>query len=77
LSRRVYLDFGTTNYPLGGLEMHDYLKGAYEALSWVRLTLKGKKDVEKVLEEVNGAINDITEGVAVDFRERLKTIGHA
>jgi len=54
--------------------MHDYLKGAYEALSWVRLTLKGKKDVEKVLEEVNGAINDITEGVAVDFRERLKTI---
>lgn len=54
--------------------MHDYLKGAYEALSWVKLTLKEKNDAQKVLEEVNGAINDITEGVAVDFRERLKTI---
>ncbi len=59
---------------LKGFDMHDYLKGAYEALSWVKLTLKEKNDTQKVLEEVNGAINDITEGVAVDFRERLKTI---
>jgi hypothetical protein len=33
LSRRVYLDFGTTNYSLGGLEMQVFVKGnIYEKL---------------------------------------------
>lgn len=54
--------------------MHDYLKGAFEALSWVKRTLKEKNDVDAVAKDVQEALNDIAEGVAVDFREGLKSI---
>ncbi|MEM2102899.1 MAG: hypothetical protein QXM22_05240 [Candidatus Bathyarchaeia archaeon] len=56
--------------------MHDYVKGAFEALSWIRLLLLDLKDtpdaMEKTLKEVDGALEDIKSGVAGDFRWRLK-----
>jgi len=52
--------------------LNDYLKGAFEALSWVRSILKDEKDINDVIRQVDDAIVDVTEGVAVDFRRRLK-----
>jgi len=46
-----------------------------EALVWVRSLIKRLKNqsgtVDRVLEEVDKAMEDINEGIAVDFRERL------
>lgn len=60
--------------------MNDYVRGAFEALSWVQTLISSvspQKDqqghLDKVLKEVEAAIVDIKEGVAVDFRDRLKT----
>ena len=57
--------------------MHDYVKGAFEALSWVQLLLQDLRDnpvraVEKTLEEVDKALGDIKNGVASDFRWKLQ-----
>jgi len=58
--------------------MHDYVRGAYEALSWVRGLIKSQKDdseaLEKVLRDVEGALEDISKDVAKDFRHRLKCL---
>ena len=54
--------------------LNDYLKGAFEALSWVRSILKDEKDINAIIKQVDDAIADVTEGVAVDFRRRLKPI---
>lgn len=57
--------------------MRDYVRGAYEALNWVQNLVKkhgSKSDLfEILLKEVSEAIDDINEGVAIDFRDRLKT----
>lgn len=59
--------------------MNDYVRGAFEALSWMHVSLVNidpEKDpldhLDKVIKEVEAAIDDITEGIAVDFRDRLK-----
>ena len=54
--------------------LHDYVKGAYEALSWIRVSLKNGKKHDDLLKEVEQALEDINEGVALDFRDRLKPI---
>jgi len=57
--------------------LRDYVRGAYEALNWVQNLIRkhGEKPdlVEILAKEVSGAIDDINEGVAIDFRDRLKT----
>ncbi len=57
--------------------MRDYVRGAYEALNWVQNLIRkhgGNPDLFEILtKEVTDAIEDINEGVAVDFRDRLKT----
>jgi len=62
----------------GGASMHDYVKGAFEALSWVRLLLldlqhKPDEAVKEALKEIDAALDDIKTGVACDFRWRLRT----
>jgi len=59
--------------------VNDYVRGAFEALSWTHVLLVNidrKKDplghLDKVIREVEAAIDDIREGVAVNFRDRLK-----
>jgi len=57
--------------------MHDYVRGAFEALSWVRLLLQELRDnpvcaVEETLKEIDEALEDIKTGVAGDFRWRLR-----
>lgn len=57
--------------------MRDYVRGAYEALKWVQNLIRRHGEntnlVEILTKEVSGAIDDINEGVAIDFRDRLKT----
>lgn len=60
--------------------MNDYVRGAFEALSWVQTSIQSvdiKHDpgdhLDRVLKEIEAAIADIKKGVAVDFRDRLKT----
>jgi hypothetical protein len=57
--------------------MHDYVKGAFEALSWVRLLLldlqtKPEQAIRETLKEIDAALDDIKTGVAGDFRWRLR-----
>jgi len=56
--------------------LNDYCKGALEALVWVRSLIKRLKSqpgtVDRVLEEADRAVEDMNEGIAVDFRERLR-----
>jgi len=59
--------------------VNDYVRGAFEALSWTHVLLVNihpKKDplghLDKVIRELEAAIDDIREGVAVNFRDRLK-----
>ena len=58
--------------------MHDYVKGAFEALSWVQHLLQDLREnpvraVQKTLEEVDQALEDIKSGVADDFRWKLQS----
>ena len=59
--------------------MHDYVRGAFEALSWVQRLVQdfdSKKDpaahVDRLNKEVEAAIGDIKMGIAEDFRWKLK-----
>lgn len=59
--------------------MNDYVRGAFEALNWVEALLadiapeKNQRDqLKNVVTEVEEALADIKEGVAVDFRHKLK-----
>lgn len=51
--------------------MHDYIKGSFEALSWVRMLCRKEHEYSKILEEVEKALDDLEEGVALDFRRSL------
>ena len=51
--------------------MKDYVRGAFEALSWVREILAYEKK-EDVIREIDAALEDIRRGLAIDFRYRLK-----
>jgi hypothetical protein len=58
--------------------MNDYVRGAFEALNWVHILLASvdsEKDLDHVnraVREVESAMSDIRDGIAVDFRHRLK-----
>jgi len=66
--------------------VHDYVQGVYEALSWIRALIMGEKSrcnpppnhppiqegFDKVLREVDAALEDISKGAGKDFRQRLK-----
>ena len=61
--------------------MHDYVRGAFEALSWVQRLVQdfdSKKDpavqVTALNKEVEAAIMDIKMGVAKDFRWKLEGV---
>ena len=61
--------------------MHDYVRGAFEALSWVQRLVQdfdSKKDPTVQLtalnKEVEAAIIDIKMGVAKDFRWKLEGV---
>lgn len=55
--------------------MREYVRGAFEALSWVRELLTSDLSRKQIIEEVDAALGDIREGVATDFRYRL-TVRH-
>lgn len=61
--------------------MRDYPAGAFEALTWVKVMLDTKSEGQEkkcgdcvLKQEVEGALNDLQRGVAVDFRQRLAGI---
>jgi len=55
--------------------LRDYAEGAFEALSWIRMLIKGSSErcrtCQRVLEEIEEAIDEMQTGVAVDFRRRI------
>ena len=62
----------------GGAKLHDYVRGAFEALTWVQRLLQtdAKKNpteqLSKLDGEVEAAIADIKDGVAENFRWKLR-----
>jgi len=52
--------------------VHDYIRGAYQALTWVRELLRDSENIDYVIKDIENAIDDINHGVAVDFRWRIK-----
>jgi hypothetical protein len=55
-------------------KLNDYVRGAFEALSWVHslLDVEDQKNPEFV-NRIENALTDIRKGVAVDFLWRLKS----
>jgi hypothetical protein len=56
--------------------MREGTAAVFEALSWVQEMLhdllNDPKGIEKALNEVRDAIEDMKKGVAIDFRHRLR-----
>jgi len=53
--------------------MNEYCRGALEALSWVKSLLLSRK-LEQAVVMVDQAKDDILNGSAIDFAERLRAI---
>lgn len=51
--------------------MNDYCKGAIEALFWVKGLAEKETPSAAIEMEVNGALKDLYEGLAIDFRDKL------
>ena len=55
--------------------MRDYAEGAFEALSWIRTLIKNSNErcqtCQRILEEIEEAIDEMQTGVAIDFRRRV------
>ncbi len=59
--------------------LKEYIRGAFQALAWVRMQLANVKkieDLDKALEQIDKAIETIKERAAVDFTEDIKTELH-
>jgi len=60
----------------GEFRMHDYVRGAFEALSWIRMRLLELRNdpeaLDKAVKEIDNAIDDIKAGVATNFRWKLR-----
>ena len=55
--------------------MHDYIRGAFQALVWVRMLLSNVKDLEglrRAVKEIDDAIEDVEQRAATNFRWRLR-----
>jgi len=74
----IFMMWGRTRLMV--IYVYDYVRGVFEALSWVQRLLVNSVDPEmdpldvlnRAVAEVENAIEDIKEGVAMDFRERLR-----
>jgi hypothetical protein len=55
-------------------KLNDYVRGAFEALSWVYSLIDDAEDAKssEVMDQVECAMTDIRKGIAVNFRRRLK-----
>ena len=55
--------------------MRDYAAGAFEALSWVKTLIKSGNErcqtCQRVLEEIEEALEEMQTGAAIDFRHRI------
>ena len=54
--------------------MRDYAKGALEALQWALLKIEELRDLEKVRREIEAARDELLNGVAIDFRDRIRLV---
>ena len=56
--------------------MRDYVRGAFQALAWVRMILANVKDLpglEKAIAQIDQALEKVREAAAKDFQEDIKT----
>jgi hypothetical protein len=51
--------------------MNDFCKGALEALFYAKTLTDKDLSLEQLQKELNSAITDLYNGIAIDFRERL------
>ena len=59
-----------------GEVMRDYVRGAFQALAWVRMILANVKDLsglEKAIAQIDQALEAVKEAVAKDFQEDIQT----
>jgi len=54
--------------------MNPKAEGALEALSWVKTLMASNLTWDEIKQAIDDAVNDILNGVAVDFRGRIKAI---
>jgi len=55
--------------------LKEYVRGAFQALSWVRLQLSNVKDMDglkKVLVEIDSAMETIKQGIGTDFKKDME-----
>ena len=52
--------------------MHDYVKGAFETLSWLQMLLEEGKSRDVIAREVRETIRDIQKEIATDFRLHMR-----
>ena len=55
--------------------LKEYVRGAFQALSWVRMQLSNVKDMDslkKVLVEIDSAMETIKQGIGTDFKKDME-----
>jgi hypothetical protein len=57
--------------------MHDYIRGAFQALTWIREVAENLRNdserFDKLIKLIDEALNDIEHRIAVDFRWRIRS----
>ena len=55
-------------------QVNDYVAGAFEALSWIRMLIKGSNSgAGRVLEEIEEVLDEMQAGVTVNFKRCITT----
>ena len=55
--------------------MRDYVRGAFQALAWVRMILANVKDLpglEKAIAQIDEALDKVREAAAKDFKKDVQ-----
>ena len=55
--------------------MRDYVRGAFQALAWVRMILANVKDIpglEKAIAQIDEALDKVREAAAKDFKKDVQ-----
>jgi hypothetical protein len=55
--------------------LKEYVRGAFQALSWVRMQLSNVKDMDglkTVLVEIDSAMETIKQGIGADFKKDME-----
>ncbi len=54
--------------------MNEYVRGAFDALSWIQTVLEEEENKEEVLKRVEEALRKIKHGAGGDFKFKLDVL---